>query len=149
MKLKLLVCGIAVLWCTATQAQKAEHLGASGNWEILRTKDPMTDKVRCAAVLRKSTWVDLTHETLAVSYRGRGGVQGYQLRLDDQPATGMRLATELEEQVGAILLPAAKLVKAKRLRISGVTLIQSLISEDIDLTGIDGAYKVLIGPKCR
>ncbi len=69
----------------------------------------MTDQLSCVAYYEGRNDVQLTRNSLAIAYQGRGGVQGYEFRLDDAAPSGMQLPSDVERRVGAILLRGDKL----------------------------------------
>jgi Pyruvate/2-oxoacid:ferredoxin oxidoreductase gamma subunit len=137
---------------SATGAEKPESLSEVGNWEVARTRDAMTDKISCTAYHKKNRMVQVSRTALYIDYRRRGGVSGYQVRFDDAPASRLRLATDKERLMSVIILPPSEVeraLKSKRLRVEGLTVVNTGISEDIDLAGIEAAHGVLAGPKCK
>ena len=151
-------------WCLATAlvfgtsvaaiAQslgKASVIATEANWRVLQIKDEMTDKVSCVAIYNNNHDIQLSPGTLYISYKGRGGVASYSIRVDDAPAGELHLASKAEENLSMIIIEKElpKITTAKRLRVSGLTVLKTLISEDLDLNGIGEAYAVVTGPQCR
>jgi hypothetical protein len=130
---------------------KAPVIATEANWKVLQTKDAMTDKVSCAAIYKDNYRIQLSPGALYISYKGRGGVSSYRLRIDEAPATAIRLASKAEEDLSTIILrdDLPKIKAAKRLRVSVFTVLKEVISEDLDLNGIAAAYAAVTGPKCR
>jgi hypothetical protein len=88
---------------------------------------------------------------MAISFRGRGGIKGYKLRFDDNPASGLQLATPIEQQVGAVIWEDQdfyRILQARRLRFQGLTVLGGLVNEDIDLSGLSNVIEYLGGPNC-
>lgn len=130
--------------CVAVMSMSAEaetgfgkQAGKAGRWTVYVDKDAMTDNVECTALFDDRAQVQLTDTSLAISLRGRGGVQGYRTRLDDGPASELKLPSEVEKDVGAIFLDGATyqtIRAARRLRLEALTVLGSLVQEDIDLS---------------
>jgi len=130
---------------------KAERVHSPGNWIVLRTKDPMTDKASCVAIYRGNYGVQLTDKSFYISYRRRGGVSSYRVRFDDGPASQMLLASDTERQISAIGLSPAEfrlLLAAKRLRVSTFTALGTVVDDDLDLEGIAEAHAFLGSGQC-
>jgi hypothetical protein len=124
----------------------------SGDWSVRKSKDPMTDKVRCTGLYLKRFDVQLTMDTLYISLRGRGGVRSYRLRLDEQPARSTEIASKMERDLSALGITGGHfrdLLTAQRLRISILTVLNNVVSEDISLLGFAEAHAVIIGPECK
>lgn len=109
----------------------------SGAWSVERKLDPMTDKTVCTAYLTTDPEVQGNPRNFFVSFRERGGVESYNLRIGDAPPKGKRTATKMEQKVGAVILGSLvkEVYSAKRLRLQVKTLLGGLLTEDIDLTG--------------
>jgi hypothetical protein len=72
----------------AKSAPKADpNTTTEGGWQLRRSKDPMTDKTNCILTPVGKPYVQITVGDLYISYRGRGGVQGFSYRLDDGPVS--------------------------------------------------------------
>jgi hypothetical protein len=124
-----------------------------GKWEVFGEADPMTDKKSCIAYYDGDKHVQLTTDSLAVGYWGRGGLKGYTIRFDSDPPLGMALPTRVEEQVDAFLLKGtdsrfARLLTAKRVRVQAVTVVGGLVNDDIDLTDLQTVLAKMKGPDC-
>jgi hypothetical protein len=69
----------------------------------------------------------------------KGGIQLITLRFDDSPAGSSRQPEKMEKDVRAIIIDGAdfnKLQESKRLRVQTLTLVSGIVSEDLDLTGL-------------
>lgn len=136
-----LLCCIAVMTssflASPASASPAPVAYKSGAWSVEQKIDTMTDKRVCTAYLTEDPEVQANPKNFFVSFRERGGIESYNLRIGDAPAKGKQIATRLEQKVGAVIL--GPLVKeayaAKRLRLQVKTLLGDLLTEDIDLTG--------------
>lgn len=134
-------------------APKAKTEPASGGtvkdgvWELSRRKDTMTDKLSCTIFAVGKPYVQISARDLYISYSGRGGVNGFQYRIDDQPATGMQLPTDIEKQIGAVHLSGAafqQILRARRLRVSTLTLVAGIKEEDLALDGVARLHERLM-----
>jgi hypothetical protein len=111
----------------------------------------MTDKIGCVAFYRDRKDIQLNVDAFYISLRGRGGIEGYQIRFDEAPASALRLASRIEKEISSVILPdyeVRQLIRAKRFRISGSTVLRTLFEEDLDLSGIGVAHGVLAGSDC-
>ncbi len=123
-----------------------------GPWNILKKTDPMTDAVRCLAIYQGNSQVQLTIDSLAIGLQRRGGVTRYQVRLDDDPASDLKDASESERDVGAVLFEGDELEKmllAKRVRFQAVTLRWDKVNEDLDFSEIAAVREFLKSAACR
>ncbi|MGL5679648.1 MAG: hypothetical protein ACRDC2_08595 [Plesiomonas shigelloides] len=114
----------------------------SGEWSVLRTTNQMTDEVSCTGVYKNEYGIQLTGDALYISIRG--GLKGITLRFGDQPAESLRLATDIEKQVDAIMIQDndfTKLMGSNRLRVQVLTVLGNLKNYDIDLSGISAAVE--------
>ena len=87
-----------------------------------------------------------------MSYSGRGGLDGYTLRYDDDQPLSIAIPSHIEQRVGAFVINTsderfAKLLAAKRLRIRAVTLVSGLVDDDVDLTDLQLVRTRLQGPE--
>ena len=122
---------------------KAEQSGdkvvfKSKSWHVHQELDAMTDKKSCTALYRNEWKVQGTANALYIGYKGRGGVKYYTLRVDDEPADSLQSATSTEKSIGAIIIDSNfnRIYNGKRLRAQVGTILGSLLTEDIDLTGL-------------
>jgi hypothetical protein len=147
----VLVVGMASTSVGASEyLRKGELLGESGNWRVMSRKNEYTGKTVCGALYRKKDDIWLGSKELFISVRSQGGIDRYSVRFDDAPAGPMKPAHQIEREVKMIILyDVSRLLKSKRVRVQGVSKQGTVISEDLDLTGIDAAHKVLTGQKCK
>ncbi len=148
------VVAVGILLCTgsASAAGLGEPIEKIGSWSILRAKDPMTDAVTCTAIYQGNLQVQLTLRNLAIGLRGRGGVLGYTIRLDDRPAGQMKLASRVEKNVGAAIIEEndfVPLLQAKRVRFQALTALSTLVNEDLDFSRVKTVLATLAGSKCN
>ena len=88
----------------AQSLSKAPVIATEANWKVLQIKDGMTDKVSCVAIYKGNHDIQLSPGALYISYRGRGGVASYSIRIDDAPAGKLRLASKTEENLSTIII---------------------------------------------
>jgi hypothetical protein len=153
-KLRTIAAICAVGFATDARAQlaSAERVFEGPNWKVLRSKNNMTDKISCVAIHRDNFAIQLNVDAMYLNRRGKGGVSGYQIRIDDAAAMSFRLASSVEKDISAIVLTSSDvkmLLKAKRLRVSGLSVLKDLISEDLNIDGISAAHAMLLDPKCK
>lgn len=109
----------------------------AGDWQVFRTPDPMSDKASCTGIYRGNFRVQLVEHKLYLGVIG--GIESVTLRFGDQPAQDLRLPTQLERGVRAVIIEGAEfaaLQSAPRLRYRVGTLINGLVDGDIDLTAL-------------
>ncbi len=126
--------------------QNAEKPRRFGNWDVEKEIDPMTDKASCTALYRGKPYVQLSLGAFFIGMRGRGSVEAITLRFDDNPPRTMRLPSRLEKEIGAVQFTPEELnnlLYAKRLRVQVLTLLGSLVNEDLDLTGTQDAWSAV------
>jgi hypothetical protein len=84
----------------------------------------------------------LTRRGLIFFYRHRGGIAGYRYRLDEAPATNLRIPSRLDRLTDTLTFQGRNLdaiLRAKRLRVSAITLAGGENFDDIDLNGLTRA----------
>ena len=124
----------------------------SGEWSVRRGKDSMTDKPSCTGLFRNRYDIQLNEKAFFLSLKGRGGVDVYTLRFDDEPPLEMRGASDIEKSMGTMVLSGAdfnKLLDAKRLRVRVSTILDSIVEEDINLTGLKEAEQYIASSECH
>jgi hypothetical protein len=122
-----------------------------GGWELRMVKDGFTDEMNCIISPIGKPWVQISVGNLYVSYKGRGGVRSYTLRIDDDPPGRTKVASRLELQTGMMHLtgdPFFEAVSGNRLRIQIFTLLSDLKNEDLELAPMKRLYKKM-GPECE
>lgn len=152
MKVSLIAALGLLLWAgSAAATGTREPIQQIGPWNVLRDKDPMTDVVSCMAIYQDNFQVQLSLKNLAIGLRGRGGVSGYTIRLDDRPAGQMKLASQIEKRVGAAIVEGGDfvaLLQAKRVRFQALTVLSTLVNEDLDFSNVKTVLNTLGGSKC-
>lgn len=138
---------------TDTPTRQEYNLPLSvGNWRIELSEDPMTDRRFCTGFYKNRRDVQLNDDAFYISFSGRGGIAAVTLRFDDEPARRLRLATDVEKRISALNVTGSefkRLIGASRLRAQVVTVLDRVILEDLDLSGIQTAYKILSSPSCN
>ncbi len=99
--------------------------------------DAMTDKKSCTALYQNDWKVQGASWNMFIGFRGRGGVSAYTLRFDEDPAEALQLATEREKSISAVILEPhfSRIYHGTRLRIQVMTVLKSVLVEDVNLKG--------------
>jgi hypothetical protein len=108
-----------------------------------KVKDNLTDKTTCVVSPVGKPHVQISANNLYIAYRGRGGVQGFQYRIDDGPVSAMQLPTSIEREMGAVRLSGEafnQALCASRLRVRVLTSLSSLQEDDLPLSGMHHLY---------
>ena len=124
----------------------------SGYWSVRRSVDAMTDKPICVGFYKDRFDIQLSDAELYISLEGRGGVSLVTLRFDDKPAKPSRLASEIERDISAVKISGSdfqELFPSKRLRAQIYTILDTIVNEDLDLTGLKEAHSVILSPQCQ
>lgn len=133
----------------AAEAQGlGEVVARQGSWELRRSKDSFSDKSSCVITVTGKPYIQVSPGSIFFSYRGRGGVEGYQYRIDDAPASSMQLPTNIEKQIAAIELKGAvfeRILKSNRLRVQTLTLVAGIQNDDVSLVGLEPLYRRMRG----
>ena len=113
---------------------------SKGNWKVLRSVDPMTDKTSCTGIYNGDYGIQLTPETLFLSVTG--GIESVFLRYDEQPPQRMRLATDMEKKIRSMIISGNnfnQLSTTSRLRYQATTLVSGIKTGELDLTDFNAA----------
>jgi hypothetical protein len=149
--LSLIVGALACTAAFAADLNAGKVVFTSGDWVVLQTPDLMTGKKGCTGLYRAPPYkVALTDDGLFISQAANGGLKGYSVRFDDEPASGDRTASPFERDIQSIALKHddyAKALASKRLRIHIVTAGDRLADEDIDLTAIGSVHQAIVSGK--
>jgi len=107
----------------------------------------MTDKKTCTALYQAAWTIQGTSDSMYVSLGGRGGVKAYNLRIDDEAADPLRLASKMEQQISAVDLDHSfnRVYNAKRVRLQISTILRDVVIEDIDMTGFKESVDYIKG----
>jgi hypothetical protein len=122
----------------------------TGNWFVRQDTDAMTDKKKCVALYKNEWTIQGSVHNLYISLRGRGGVKAYTLRFDDAPAEQMQLPSNMEKEMNVVILEPSfdRIYNGSRLRAEIVTVLGSVLVEDIDLKGFKEAVDYMAGQGC-
>ena len=132
---------------TAGPIDTMKVIAKEGIWELRQGKDAFSDKSSCVMTVATKPYIQIDSGAFSVSYRGRGGVQGYQVRLDEEPEGKMQLPNAIEKQGGFLIWQGdafETVMKAKRVRIQVVTVLPSMVTDDIDMKGAPRLYARLL-----
>jgi hypothetical protein len=125
----------------------------AGKWSVSRSLDKMTDKPSCTGIYEDDWKTQLSGSGFYINYRGRGGVKAVTLRFGEEPALPLRSATAAERSISAVIIRGEDfdtLLHSSRLRAQVFTVLDHIVVEDVDLSDIGGAYKVITDdPRCR
>ena len=122
-----------------------------GGWELRIIKDGFSDKVSSVISPATKPWGQISVGHPYISYKGRGGVEGYTIRTDDNPAGQMQLPAPIDRSIGTVHFKEAAfydIMAANRLRVQTFTLLHDLKDEDLDLPPAKRLYKKM-GPECE
>ncbi len=140
------------LGSVATAAPTVHHVG---KWTVESEADPMTDAKSCTAYYDPGPkyGIQMTKDSFAVAYRGRGGLSSYRIRFDDDAPLDLALPNNIEERVGAFLIRNTdkrfnRLMTAKRVRVQATTLVAGIVNDDVDLSDLPALMAKLNGPDC-
>ena len=153
MKKMFMALGLTMLVAAPAVAETGfgEEIAKAGRWVIYADVDPMSDAAQCTALFDDRADVQMTPNMFAISLRGRGGVKGYRLCLDDNTPSDMILPSDGEKRIGAIAIEGealAELMQAQRVRVQVLTVLGSLIDEDIDLSTASEISSAFAGAGC-
>ena len=129
----------------------ASFVGNVSSWKIEKRKDSMTDEISCGASIRGRSEVWLTDNVLYI-YIGRTP-KGITLRFGDEPAQ-QSVISPAEKSVRSIMIGKFDLDqivdrKIIRIRYRVITILDTLVEGDIDITGIDKVLEIIRGDNCR
>lgn len=119
-----------------------------GKWEVIRDVDSFTDEVSCTVAYVEDNGIQAAGDELYVTVKG--GIRGYQMRQDDKPAGGMRIATDIEKRIDALVISEPwfeKIFEGDRLRIQVITWTNGLVNIDLNTANLQGAYETI--PSCE
>ena len=128
-----------------------KNVGEAGSWSIYSEANPMTDEVQCTALFEDRANIQYSGNSFAISLRGRGGLSAYTVRIDNNAALPLQLASKTEKDIQAVYLEGAELERieaANRLRIEIMTVIRGIVYEDIDLSGLAEVRNVFSQQGC-
>lgn len=146
---KSVICLFLVLG-TITVLANAKEVFRKGNWAVQSNVDPMTDRQWCFAVYLKKNSIQASKDNFYISMKGRGGVESYQVRIDDHAAAGVMPAMDDERDLSLVKLAYyfPEIYEGKRLRIQIRTILNDIVTEDIDLNGFRESVDFTKGNGC-
>jgi hypothetical protein len=113
-----------------------------GNWAVLRTIDPMTDKVDCTGIYKSNFGVQLNSRALYIKISG--GIESITLRFGENPPEQTRFPQKIEKDVSTVIVDGidfSRALETSRIRLQVLTLIKGLTTFDFDVTGIATAVE--------
>ncbi|MCJ2008207.1 hypothetical protein [Methylobacterium sp. J-092] len=140
---------IAIFFCSPAFSQGlGQVIAKQGYWELRKSKDGFSDKTTCVMVLSRDPTVQITAGQFYMNYRSRGGVQGFEYRIDEDASSGMKLPSMTEKELGLIGIKddLGNVLLGHRLRLKILTY-RGLANEDINLTGLGDLYDKMLS-KC-
>lgn len=149
----LIIAAAAVGFASSANAAEGfdSSLGKVGRWSVYANTDVMTDQKNCVALFDDRPQIQFTMKSIAIGLRGRGGIQSYQIRLDEAPARPLRLASRVERDMGAVFIDGKlyeEAIAATRLRFQGLSILNSLVDEDIDLSSVPEIKRLFAQAGC-
>lgn len=122
---------------TAPKAKPKRQSEIVSDWVPRVYVDKMTDKKSCLVVNRKDPRILYDPVgTLTVDFARRGGVRGYQWRIDKSEASPYQLTRQGQYDRVAVWDVRGEFSTANQVTISGVTWLSDAIDMTIDLRGI-------------
>jgi hypothetical protein len=140
--LGLLLSGVGRAWSEAIGEMQV--VASEGQWELRVGKDKFSDEKNCVIIAKNNHRIQVNLGRLFVQYRGRGGVQSYRIRLDDNAPSALKLASSIERKAGYALFDGGvfnRIPMAHRLRVQALTTRSGVVVDDLDLSGMAALYK--------
>ena len=132
----LLVASEASAQSKAPSKKPARH----GDWFAKVLVDKMTDAKECLVLNAKDPFVSVDPVgRLDVNFRGRGGVSGFQYRIDSLPAAPYQLLSPGRTDVLSVSDVRDEFNAARRLLIQGETVLGKPIELEYDMRGLEKA----------
>ena len=139
---RLLAALVALPGMAMAQLESSPVVFRSGDWAVHRTQDSMTDANVCTAIYRNNASIQLASHSLTIAIAN--GLKDVTLRFDNENARRVRLPKRSERAVSAVDIEGDDfnyLLRSNRLRYRVLTLDDTLVEGDIDLTGASDAWK--------
>lgn len=127
------------------------QIGTTGRWTAYVSKDVMTDAATCVALYDDRANVQLTARSIAIGFRGRGGINSYRVRLGDAPPQSLFPASGTEKLLGAIVFEGKRrdaMIVAGRLRLEALTILSTVVTEDISLAEAPEVFAIFSKNGC-
>ncbi|MET4804591.1 hypothetical protein [Bradyrhizobium sp. LB11.1] len=135
---------------TPSTAKGKDVAAIDGGWELRVIKDGFSSKTSCVISPTGKPWIQMSPGQLYISYHGRGGVEGFTVRMDEYPPEEMQLPTPIDKSIGMVHFKGSefsRLMTANRLRVQTFTVLRELKNEDMNLAGAKRLYKKM-PPEC-
>ena len=136
---KTLLVALMVIAGVAQAGETKTVIFKNSDWTSTKTVDSMTDKVSCYIANNRDREIQGSANSFYIGRDGKGNVSGYQYRLDSDPASSYILASRLEKDISAIIIPVDKLAGKDRIRVSGLSILNTLIEVDVDISKLGPA----------
>jgi hypothetical protein len=146
------VLGIELFGCNPAFPAEGKAVASFGDWSVTLHANSMTDKKSCISIYKSDPQIQLGAESLYISLRGRGGVRGYQIRVNDEKADKLHLASEIERKAAVVEFRGEafdRLKTAKRLRVEVITILDNLREYDIALEQNSELRKFISSDACK
>lgn len=135
-----LVGGCLLIACGQAAAADVTHTKKFGEWTSVVAADAMTDEKRCYAVYTRDPNVLYTQkDAIRVSFKGRGGVAGFQYRFGKAQASEIQLTDSSDNDWLTVPVFVAEALDQPYARVSGTTVLKGAISMEISLSGLKAA----------
>jgi hypothetical protein len=128
---------------SAETVNEMEVVAEDRNWQLRTSRDDFSDKISCVITNKKNKWVQVSPDHFYIAYRGRGGIKGHEYRIDNTASSGMQLPSDMDEKLGIVSYSGGtlgKILRAKRLRVQALTVLNTLENDDINLEGLVKLY---------
>lgn len=138
----VIACGLLLAANMASAQSKAptKKPARHGDWFAKVLVDKMTDAKECLVLNAKDPHVSVDPVgRLDINYRGRGGVAGFQYRIDSLAASPYQLLPPGRTDVLSVSDVRDEFNTARRLLIQGETVLGRPISLEYDLRGLGAA----------
>lgn len=128
----------------AMNVTEMKVVSKKNGWELRRGVDDFTDKVSCVVLHDGDPVVQVTNDKFFIAGgRGNGGLRGYQLRIDSKEPQQLQLATDMEKEMGTIIISGTKyreIIGSKRLRVLAIGILSGTgFQKDVPLEGLSDA----------
>ena len=122
----------------------AKEIGRFGNWKVVRKVDPFDDRVSCVGLYGSDYTYQLSHDALYVA--SKLYETGIQMKFDSKPTEQMRISTDMEDKIDAIIIEGSdfdKVLASNLLRIQIYSSMYGKKNIRVDLAGTQKAAKAI------
>jgi len=141
---------LAGSWASEAAAQEGNHIATFGNWSVLQSRNGTPDGARCIAVHSHYGAIQLHDDALVIVLPEPP--RGYQYRIDANAISGMKLASQTEQQTSTVGIAGpvfSELQAGERFQVEILTYTK-VLEVELDLAGIADAILFLAqDPSCR